>query len=71
MSTTDGSRITRDDIEARFRELNGDVGSEVEAVRPQLLTVGAAVAVAVLAVAFLAGRRRGRKRSAVVEVRRI
>jgi hypothetical protein len=71
MSTTDESRITRDDIEARFRELNGDVGSEVEAVRPQLLTVGAAVAVAVIAVAFLVGRRRGRKRSAVVEVRRI
>ncbi|HXA33437.1 MAG TPA: hypothetical protein VNV87_14365 [Acidimicrobiales bacterium] len=67
----DGGPITRDDIEARFRELNGEVGSEVEAVRPQLLTVGAAVAVAVIAIAFLAGRRRGRKRSAVVEVRRI
>ena len=69
--STDGAPITRDDIEARFRELNGDVGSEVEAVRPQLLTVGAAVVVAVIAIAFLAGRRRGRKRSAVVEVRRI
>jgi hypothetical protein len=67
----DGAPITRDDIEARFRELNGDVGSEVEAVRPQLLTVGAAIGVAVIAIAFLAGRRRGRKRSAVVEVRRI
>ncbi|MDQ1359691.1 MAG: hypothetical protein QOJ44_68 [Acidimicrobiaceae bacterium] len=69
--STDGPPITRDDIEARFRELNGDVGSEVEAVRPQLLTVGAAIGVAVIAIAFLAGRRRGRKRSAVVEVRRI
>jgi hypothetical protein len=69
--STDGAPITRDDIEARFRELNGDVGTEVEAVRPQLLTVGAAIVVAVITIAFLAGRRRGRKRSAVVEVRRI
>jgi hypothetical protein len=67
----DEAPITRDDIEARFRELNGEVGSEVEAARPQLLTVGAAIAVAVIAIAFLAGRRRGRKRSAVVEVRRL
>ncbi|HEX4245010.1 MAG TPA: hypothetical protein VHY77_05540 [Acidimicrobiales bacterium] len=69
--STDGASITRDDIEASFRELNGEVGSEVDAARPQFLTLGAAVAVGVIALAFLAGRRRGRKRSAVVEVRRI
>ncbi|HEY2563273.1 MAG TPA: hypothetical protein VGI44_06145 [Acidimicrobiales bacterium] len=69
--STDEAPITRDDIEARFRELNGEVGTEVEAARPQLLTVGAAVAAVIITLAFLAGRRRGRKRSAVVEVRRI
>jgi hypothetical protein len=69
--STDGARITRDDIEARFRELNGDVGAEVGAAKPQLLTVGVTIAVVVVTIAFLAGRRRGRKRSAVVEVRRI
>ena len=40
--TTDEAQITRDDIEASFREMNGEVGTEVEAARPQLLTVGAA-----------------------------
>ncbi len=69
--STDGAPITRDDIEARFRELNGEVGYEIEEARPQVLTVAAVVAVTVIAIAFLAGRRRGRKRSAVVEVRRI
>ena len=63
--------ITRDDIEARFRELNGDVTSEVVSVRSQAVTIVAGVAVVVIAVAFLIGRRGGRKRSAVVEVRRI
>jgi hypothetical protein len=69
--STDGAPITRDDIEARFRELNGEVGYEVQSARPQVVTVGAVVAVVIIAIAFLAGRRRGRKRSAVVEIRRI
>ena len=67
----EGARITRDDIEARFRELNGEVATEVVSVRSQALTIAAGVAVAVIAVAFLIGRRGGRKRSTVVEVRRI
>ena len=67
----EGGRITRDDIEARFRELNGDVTSEVVSVRSQAITIVAGVAVVVIAVAFLIGRRGGRKRSTVVEVRRI
>ncbi len=63
--------ITRSDIEAKFRELTGDVSEEVESTRSQVLTVGLAVGVAVVAVVFLIGRRAGRRRSAVVEVRRI
>ena len=69
--SVDGAPITRDDIEARFRELNGEVATEVDQARSKLVTVGVAVAVVVIAVAFLAGRRRGRTRSTVVEVRRI
>ena len=67
----DPTPITRDDIEARVRELNGDVTSEVVSVRSQAVTIVAGVAVVVIAVAFLIGRRGGRKRSTVVEVRRI
>ena len=51
--------ITRDHIEAKFRELNGEVGYEIEAARPQVLTVAAVVAVTVIAIVFLAGRRGG------------
>ncbi len=58
MSTT-GERITRDQIEAKFRELTGDVGGEVESVRPQILTVGLAVGVTALAVVFLHRAARG------------
>ncbi|MHB1517072.1 MAG: hypothetical protein ACYCVN_11440 [Acidimicrobiales bacterium] len=69
--STDTDRITRDQIEAKFRELTGGVAEEVEATRSQALTVGLGIGVAVIAAAFLVGRRNGRRRSAVVEVRRI
>jgi hypothetical protein len=69
MSPAD-ERITRDQIEAKFRELTGDVGGEVDAARPQILTVGLAVGVTLLAVVFLLGRRAGKRKSTVVEVRR-
>jgi hypothetical protein len=66
-----GQKITRDDIEAKFRELTGEVSQEVASTRSQAITVGLAVGVALVAVVFLIGRRNGRRRSAVVEVRRI
>ncbi|HEY7915507.1 MAG TPA: hypothetical protein VIC86_00890 [Acidimicrobiales bacterium] len=64
-------RITRDQIETKFRELTGDVTDEVESTRSQVVTVGLAAAVLLVAAVFLIGRRSGRRRSAVVEVRRI
>jgi hypothetical protein len=69
--TIESERITRDQIEAKFRELTGDVSDEVESTRSQLITVGLAAGVVLVAVIFLIGRRNGWRRSAVVEVRRI
>jgi hypothetical protein len=71
MTTTANQRITRDDIEAKFRELTGEVTEEVESTRSQVVTVALAVGVGLVAVVFLIGRRNGRRRSTVVEVRRI
>jgi hypothetical protein len=63
--------ITRDQIEAKFRELTGEVTDEAESARSQVVTVGLAIGVVLVAAVFLIGRRSGRRRSAVVEVRRI
>jgi hypothetical protein len=63
--------VTRGDIEAKLREIRGltDTTTEVaqEAAKPVLIILG----VGAVLVAFLLGRRRGRKRSTIVEVRRI
>jgi LPXTG-motif cell wall-anchored protein len=63
--------VTREDIEAKLREIRGvtDTTTEVaqEAAKPALVVLGIAVVVG----AFLLGRRRGRRRSTIVEVRRV
>ena len=63
--------IGRSDLEAKLRELQGEVEETKESATSTLVTVGAVVVVAVIAIAFLAGRRKGKKRTTVVEVRRI
>lgn len=63
--------IDRGDLEAKFRELQGEVDETRQSATNTLLTVGAVVAVSVVAVAFLLGRRKGKRRTTVVEVRRI
>lgn len=62
--------ITRNDIEAKFRELSGDVDERAEAAKGTAIAVGAVVAAAVVIGVFLLGRSRGRKKTTVIEVRR-
>ena len=64
-------RVTRDRIEAKLRELRGEVEATAEAAKPVALAAGLALGVLVLAASYLLGRRRGRRRSAVVEIRRV
>lgn len=62
--------ITREHIEAKFRDIQREVeGVETEARNYTALAV-TAVAVGVVVLAFAIGRRRGRKRRTIVEIRR-
>jgi hypothetical protein len=67
MATT----VTRADIEAKLRALQGDVVDVGQSTKQYAIAAGAAVAVAVVAAAFLLGRRKGKKKTTVVEVRRV
>lgn len=69
--TAPDRRITRDDIQGKLEELRGEVDEGVERAR-NVTQVVAVVAVGVLiAAAFFYGRRRGRKRQTIVEIRRV
>ena len=69
--STSRHRITRSDLEDKFRELEGDAREQVVSARSTLVTAGGVAALLVLLLAFLLGTRKGRKRSTVVEIRRV
>lgn len=64
-------RVTIEDIEARFRDLAGTTTATVERAKLPLVGGGVAAAVLVMVLLYLLGRRRGRKRATVLEIRRI
>lgn len=64
-------RITRDDIEAKLREAVDGTRREVASARTTLVVVGAVALLMVAGLAFFIGGRRGRKRTTVVEIRRV
>lgn len=63
--------VTRRAIEDKLREIRGEVDSATESARPYALIAGAVAVVAVLGVTYLLGRRKGKKRTTLVEIRRI
>ncbi len=70
-ATTTDKRITKADIEAKLEELRGGVDAGVDQARNISKAVAAVAVGAIVVVAFLYGRRRGRKRQTIVEIRRV
>lgn len=67
---SEDGRISRDELENKFRALQADIQGRAEDKRQSIITVGSAVAAAVVVVAYLLGRRSGRRRAGRVEFRR-
>lgn len=63
--------ITRDDIESKLRQIRGEVAEVGNASKGYVLAAGIVALSAVVAGAYLLGRRRGKRRTTVVEVRRV
>jgi hypothetical protein len=70
-SVGEGGEVSRDDIEAKLRELRGEVDAVGESSRSVVGVVVVGVIVAVIAATYLLGKRKGRRKTTVVEVRRI
>ncbi|MEK0443654.1 MAG: hypothetical protein EB148_05530 [Actinobacteria bacterium] len=67
---TDRRKITRDDLEAKFKALQEDV-TEITETKKSSITVLAVAGIAVgLLAAYLLGRRGGKRRRGVIEIRR-
>ncbi|MEX1038352.1 MAG: hypothetical protein WDZ96_05830 [Acidimicrobiia bacterium] len=62
--------VSRDDIEAKARQIVGTVEETKESVQDKAMLAGVSVVGAVLA-AFFLGRRKGKKNKSVVEVYKV
>jgi uncharacterized membrane protein YvbJ len=70
MSTPTTGKVTRADIEQKLRNLQGDVERKVVSQRQKIIAGAAAFGALVIIITFLLGRRSGKKKNTVVEIRR-
>lgn len=64
-------RITPDDLRSKLQEIRGEVDDATGSARPVALMAGVGLGVVVLVGVYLLGRRKGKKRSTIVEIRRV
>jgi hypothetical protein len=68
--TTD-RKITREDLEAKFREVKGGVDKRTKAAKDTAMPFAIFGGLVLLLLVYLVGKRVGKKKSTVVEIRRI
>lgn len=64
------NKITREDLESKFRSLQADIQGRATDKKQSLIAAASAVGAVVVIVAYMFGRRSGRKRGSRVEIRR-
>ena len=70
-SSESNSQITADDLRERFSRLTGESDETPTSIQRPGLVAGAILVSGMLVIAFLFGRRLGRKRSTFVEIVRV
>jgi hypothetical protein len=64
-------KVTRADIEAKLAELRGEVDQRTEAAKVPAMAIAVGVVVVTVVAAYWFGKRKGKKRKTVLEIRRI
>jgi hypothetical protein len=64
------SRITKQDLESKFQSLQDDLQGRASDKKQSLVAVASIASAAIVLIAYLLGRRGGRKRRSVGEIRR-
>lgn len=70
-STNTSDQITPEMIEGALKDLQSDVNSKAPSMLTKIAYVAGTAAMGITAVAYLLGRRSGRRRSSLIEVRRL
>ncbi|MFV0308892.1 MAG: hypothetical protein ACK5OX_14245 [Desertimonas sp.] len=70
MATSSTTPITRDDLERNFRSLQQGVQGRVDDKKPSLLAIGGGIGLVLALLIFFLGKRSGKKKTTLVEIRR-
>ena len=65
------STVTRDDLEAKLAEIQGALNEQAEGARSRAVPMGIAALVLLVLLAYVLGRRKGKKQTTIVEIRRV
>ena len=71
MKGNGSGRVTRADIEAKLRSIRDDIEPVGEQAKGGLMAAAPVVAALLVIGAYLLGKRSGKKRRAVIEIRRL
>lgn len=69
--STEQAPISKEDLEAKFRQIKTDVDQVATDKKNQIIPAVGLVAILIMLIAYLLGQRTGKKKSAVVQIRRI
>lgn len=70
-SSVAGKPVTRDDLEQRFAAVQSGLQGKVKERKSTIKTVAIAGGIVMLLLVFVLGRRSGKRRSTLVEIRRV
>jgi len=68
--TNNDLRITKEDLETKFQSLQDDLQGRVSDKKQSIVAIASIASAVVVLIAYFLGRRGGRKRRSVVEIRR-
>ena len=68
---TETAGITPADIEAKFRDIQGQVDVVAEDSKKKVAIAGIALSVILMLIVYVVGRNAGKKTSSVLEIRRL
>lgn len=64
-------RITREDLEAKFRETQNSLQGKFEDKKQTLVSIGVVIGIILLLLFFVVGKRSGKKKTTFVDIRRL
>lgn len=71
MSSTQSTKITPQDLQRKLQGFQDGIQGKVDEKRSTIMTAGASVGVVLLVIFFLLGKRSGKRKTTIVEIKRV